>query len=97
MSTITLLSDDDRDDILISCRYGDLEEIQQFVTKFGRSLLSDVRDENGNSVLHMTAGNGHTGKLLSLAYTSSKKKVLIHRCFGVSAPDHIAFTARCSK
>jgi ankyrin repeat protein len=61
MSTNTLPSDDDKEDVLISCRYGDLEEIQEFVKKFGRNLLSDVRDENGNSVLHMAAGNGHTG------------------------------------
>ena len=52
---------DDVEDLLLACRYGDLEDVQQFVDKFGPEPLSDARDERGNTVLHMAAGNGHTG------------------------------------
>lgn len=55
-------SGEELEELLLSCRYGDLEEIQQFVTKFGPEHLSDVRDENGNTILHMVCGNGHTGE-----------------------------------
>ncbi|KAF9235244.1 hypothetical protein BU15DRAFT_64994 [Melanogaster broomeanus] len=54
-------SDTDKEDLLLSCRYGDLQDVQDFVTKFGSDAASDVQDENGNTVLHMTCGNGHTG------------------------------------
>ncbi|KAL4249248.1 Ankyrin repeat-containing domain superfamily protein [Abortiporus biennis] len=53
-------TDDDKDELLLSCRYGDLEDIKQFVEKFGSHSLNDIRDENGNCVLHMVCGNGHT-------------------------------------
>ncbi|KAI0752775.1 cytoplasmic protein [Daedaleopsis nitida] len=52
---------DDLDELLISCRYGDIEDIQQFVEKFGPDPLATASDDNGNTVLHMVAGNGHTG------------------------------------
>lgn len=52
---------DDKDELLLSCRYGDLEDIQQFVEKFGQDVVSQVRDDNDNTVLHMTAANGHEG------------------------------------
>ncbi|KAG1740847.1 cytoplasmic protein [Suillus paluster] len=54
-----LPTDDDKENLLLSCRYDDLDEIQDFVTKFGPEALSSVRDDNGNTVLHMTCGNGH--------------------------------------
>lgn len=60
------LTDDDRNELLLSCRYGDLEDVQQFVEKFGPEALAGVRDENGNTVLHMICGNGHTGDHLLL-------------------------------
>jgi ankyrin repeat protein len=59
MSTPTA---NDKEDLLLSCRYGDLEDIKKFVEQFGQHPLSDIRDENGNSVLHMICGNGHTGE-----------------------------------
>ena len=52
---------DDVDDLLLSCRYGDVEDIQQFVSTFGPDPLASARDDNGNTVLHMVAANGHTG------------------------------------
>lgn len=52
---------EDLEELLLSCRYGDVEDIQQFVEKFGPDALATARDDNGNTVLHMVAGNGHTG------------------------------------
>ncbi|KAH7883363.1 hypothetical protein F5I97DRAFT_233626 [Phlebopus sp. FC_14] len=52
-------SQDDHEDLLLSCRYGDLQDIQDFITKFGPDVISNIEDENGNTVLHMTCGNGH--------------------------------------
>lgn len=59
--SLPLPSDEDKDDLLLSARYGDLEDIQQFVGRFGPDPVNDIRDDNGNSVLHMVAANGHTG------------------------------------
>ena len=56
-----LPSNDDRDELLLSCRYGDLEDIEAFVSKYGKKSLSDIRDDNQNTILHMAAGNGHLG------------------------------------
>lgn len=55
-------TEDEKDELLLSCRYGDLEDIQQFVKQFGQDAVAEVRDDNGNTVLHMAAGNGHEGE-----------------------------------
>lgn len=55
-------SHDDLEGLLLSCRYGDLEDVQMFVQRFGWKSVEEVRDENGNTVLHMCAGNGHLGR-----------------------------------
>ncbi|KAH9846484.1 cytoplasmic protein [Lenzites betulinus] len=54
---------DDLEEVILSCRYGDLEDIQQFVEKYGPDALASARDDIGNTVLHMVAGNGHTDAL----------------------------------
>lgn len=54
---------EDLEEILLSCRYGDLEDIQQFVDKFGADALATARDDAGNTILHMVAANGHTGSV----------------------------------
>ncbi|KAG2142254.1 ankyrin repeat-containing domain protein [Suillus bovinus] len=59
MATWPLPTDDDKENLLLSCRYDDLDEVKDFVTKFGSGALSSVHDDNGNTVLHMTCGNGH--------------------------------------
>jgi hypothetical protein len=59
---MTLPTADDNDEALMSCRYGELEGIQEFVKQFGQDVVAQVRDDNGNTVLHMAAGNGHEGK-----------------------------------
>lgn len=55
-------SDEDKEEIFLSCRYGDLEEVQDYIQKFGAESLSEIRDGNNNTVLHMISGNGHTGE-----------------------------------
>ncbi|KAK2463083.1 hypothetical protein APHAL10511_004738 [Amanita phalloides] len=50
---------DEKDDLLLCCRYGDIDDVRIFVDKHGRQDLHYIRDSNGNSLLHMIAGNGH--------------------------------------
>ncbi len=52
----------DKDELLLSCRYGDIEDVQLFAAKYGAETLSGIRDDNGNTVLHMICGNGHAGE-----------------------------------
>ncbi|TXT15656.1 hypothetical protein VHUM_00159 [Vanrija humicola] len=47
------------DDVLLSCRYGEVDEVNEFATKHGWEALAAAKDERGNTVLHMTSGNGH--------------------------------------
>ena len=63
--SLSVPTDEDKDELLLSCRYGDLDDIKQFVDTFGPDPLNDVRDESGNTVLHMVCANGHTGVSLS--------------------------------
>lgn len=62
MTTSPVPSDEEQNELLLSCRYGDLDNTQEFVKKFGPSSLADLRDNNGNTVLHMICGNGHLGE-----------------------------------
>ncbi|WVR08004.1 hypothetical protein IAU60_005048 [Kwoniella sp. DSM 27419] len=54
------------EDILLSARYGELDEIKDFVNKYGEGPLETARDERGNTVLHMCCGNGHLDVLKHL-------------------------------
>lgn len=67
-------TDEEKDELLLSCRYGDLEDIQQFADKFGVESLNGVRDGSGNSVLHMVCANGHTGVPFALISVSRLRK-----------------------
>ncbi|TFK22569.1 cytoplasmic protein [Coprinopsis marcescibilis] len=53
------IDDDERDDLFLSCRYGDVDDVKEFVKKHGNSSLSYLRDDNQNTVLHMVSANGH--------------------------------------
>jgi hypothetical protein len=53
---------EETDDIFLACRYGDLDEIKEFVSKWGKAIFSDLRDNNGSCVLHMVSANGHVGE-----------------------------------
>jgi hypothetical protein len=54
-------SHEDLEEVLLNCRYGELDELQAFVEKFGWKPINEVRDESGNTILHMICGNGHLG------------------------------------
>ena len=64
--SVSTPTQEDFEELLLSCRYGDVEDIQQFVDKFGPDALAIARDDNGNTVLHMVAGNGHTGIVVAV-------------------------------
>jgi ankyrin repeat protein len=50
------------EELLLSCRYGDLEDVKAFVEQFGVDPVQQARDDRGNNVLHMCCGNGHAGE-----------------------------------
>ncbi|KAF8706787.1 Ankyrin repeats (3 copies), partial [Rhizoctonia solani] len=52
-------TNEDYDDLILSCRYGDIDDVRLFVDKFGVEATASARDENGNTVLHMVSANGH--------------------------------------
>lgn len=52
------------DDILLSCRFGELDEVKEFAQKYGYEPFAEVRDDRGNTALHMICGNGHVGTVL---------------------------------
>jgi hypothetical protein len=61
-TTTTAPSQEEIDELLLSCRYGDLEDVQAFVEKFGDEALAQAKDDRGNNVVHMCCGNGHVGE-----------------------------------
>ncbi|CCA70315.1 hypothetical protein PIIN_04254 [Serendipita indica DSM 11827] len=69
-------SHDELEDLMLSCRYGDLEDVQTFVDRFGWTPLDEVRDESGNTILHMICGNGHLGPLLIDAHNAAGRSPL---------------------
>ena len=52
---------EDTEDLLLTARYGELDDLKSFIEKFGAKPLTDARDEDGNTILHMVCGNGHLG------------------------------------
>lgn len=67
-STLPTPTADDNEELLLSCRYGDLDDVRAFVEKFGAEAATAARDENGNTVLHMTCANGHEGNFPANPY-----------------------------
>ncbi|THG99956.1 hypothetical protein EW145_g7162 [Phellinidium pouzarii] len=57
---------DEQEDVMLACRYGDIDDVREFVEKYGVDALAAVRSDNGNSVLHMVCGNGHEDLLAYL-------------------------------
>lgn len=80
-------TDDEKDELLLSCRYGDIDDLRQFVETYGQEVLASVRDENGNGVLHMVAGNGHVGEYDSLTPLSCT--ILTHRRYTTDILDYL--------
>ncbi|KAI0253702.1 hypothetical protein BJV78DRAFT_1191363 [Lactifluus subvellereus] len=42
-------SPDDTEELLLACRYGDIEDVTSFFERFGTAPMGDARDENGNT------------------------------------------------
>ncbi|KAL7419133.1 ankyrin repeat-containing protein [Cryptotrichosporon argae] len=51
------------EDVVLSARYGEVDEIKAFAEQHGWDALVGARDERGNTVLHMACGNGHADVL----------------------------------
>ncbi|KAI5454529.1 ankyrin repeat-containing protein [Naganishia albida] len=56
-------TEEEVEDLLLSCRYGDLEDVKAFVEQYGAESVQEARDDRGNNVLHMCCGNGHADVL----------------------------------
>ena len=52
---------DEQEVLLLSARYGEIDDVKAFTDKYGATALADARDESGNTILHMTCANGHEG------------------------------------
>lgn len=62
MSSQPKPSSDELEDVLLSCRYGELPELQTFIETFGVGIFVEgVKDERGTTGLHYICGNGHQG------------------------------------
>lgn len=66
--------------VLDCFRYGDLEEgdfedIKKFTSAYGDQVLAELRDDRGNTALHMAGGNGHAGKSCLSCRCSMVEKV----------------------
>lgn len=57
-------TEEEIEDVILSARFGDLDDLKTFVDTFGKEVLAEARDERGNTVLHMCCGNGHLGMSL---------------------------------
>ena len=56
------LDDEDKESIVLDCRFGELDSLKDiFENMVDSSLIitDDIKDENGNTPLHMAACNGH--------------------------------------
>ena len=92
-NTTATPSPEEVDDFLLSCRYGELEEVTAFVEKFGAEAVVNARDDRGNTAVHMCSGNGHVGKLLSSAESSRESnQKLMFRCIAIPAAQLAGFT-----
>ncbi|KAK9764798.1 ankyrin repeat-containing protein [Basidiobolus ranarum] len=56
---MTAFPEDVVNEVVLSARYGDVEDLQQITQQYGTSILSS-HSSNGNTPLHMASANGHT-------------------------------------
>ncbi|KAG6827286.1 hypothetical protein H0H92_012495 [Tricholoma furcatifolium] len=47
-------SDEENEDVLLAGRYGDIDDIRDYVSKHGSDPIATIRDENDNCILHMS-------------------------------------------
>ncbi|KZT61121.1 hypothetical protein CALCODRAFT_428150 [Calocera cornea HHB12733] len=64
--TLPTPSAEEVEDLLLSCRYGDLPDVRAFVEEYGAAAAAGARDDRGSTVLHMCAANGHADVLAYL-------------------------------
>ena len=57
------------DELILSCRFGELDEVKEFTDEFGWESVNAARDDRGNTVLHMVCGNGHLGTYTPPSHT----------------------------
>ncbi|KAK4688543.1 hypothetical protein P7C73_g1568, partial [Tremellales sp. Uapishka_1] len=50
---------EDQEEFLLSCRYGELEEVTAYTEKYGWASVGGIKDDRGSTVLHMVCANGH--------------------------------------
>ncbi|KAK1923633.1 hypothetical protein DB88DRAFT_491901 [Papiliotrema laurentii] len=62
-------------ELLLSCRYGELDEVKAFTDEFGWEDVNKARDDRGNTVLHMICANGHLDVLNHLLPHLTKEVV----------------------
>ena len=58
---------DEVEDFILSCRYGEIDDVRIYVEKYGAKGVELARDDRGNTALHMCSANGHIG-MFCLAY-----------------------------
>ena len=64
-------SAEDNDDVLLAGRYGELDDVREYVKSHGSEPLATIRDENENTILHMVCGNGHLGEYSPCSFQSA--------------------------
>ena len=84
---------EDVEEFLLSCRYGELEEVQVFAELYGWPAVISARDERGNTALHMVCGNGHLGELNRVCDGSSELIIeTLHYLLPHLPPDFLTVT-----
>ena len=68
------------EDFLLSCRYGEVEEVKQFGEQYGWDEVVKARDERGNTALHMCCGNGHVGRSLHQIFLLRTRRLPFSLC-----------------
>lgn len=79
-------SDEEVQDFLLSCRYGELDEVKAFVERYGKEAVVSARDDRGNTALHMCCGNGHVGE-----FSCSTKRLSSWSMTGTDSTDIIEY------
>jgi uncharacterized protein len=60
--TTTSLSEEIIEEVIACARYGEVEELRALMNSYPITYL-ELKDEFGNTALHMASANGHLGKV----------------------------------
>lgn len=58
-------SPEELEEVLLNCRYGELDELKTFIDTHGVDAFVEAKDERGTTGLHYVCGNGHLGASLT--------------------------------